>query len=1025
MNPLTLKPRQPVQNEIECWDDDEDFHGVETIQIRNFSTTTVATQKSGHASHHRDSTSSRVSARSDFDDEGDWQLLLHNDDDASHKSAIADAKKRGIPIPDNVPPSALLGGMIQKFGGKGPKKIIENDWDDDLEFPQLEEGGLQLKLNNGKEFPDSLRQTSGELVQSPAQESAPKNLSFAERLKSAGQQRSTMSTLEKFRDFESDDFDGGATIKVSKSRPPLAIPNFDQSPPKQSRVEAESFEDDFELPGNGELQLSVRKENPKTPASQTFEDFDMDWAEGSVDSLGASIGGTRRTGRSNRSSSISALSPSVFSPSLSSCLTAESEDEGLDGLVLPDGPLKFEEALRKRLESTSPDPTPSKRPAPRPVAPAANDDFFSGIEIGEGNLFGSNKLTLNRNVKYKTTRQPSPTRRPAMTLTFTNKPLTTTSTSSTRIPKPSSHDRPRSKLEPVSESGGPIPNFRRTQSRLGGHSTQSSISSIPTPTTGTFPLNSGPSTPSRRGLTSRASRDVLRPETTTNSAQLLRSKRSMPLLSSRNPLSPSRTQPLIHRPPSRGEKPLSPTRPTQAGQRPPSRGERPLRAPISLRPKTPVDRSDAESSLAASRRPPVPFLPAGNVNASSHHIKTKSSRIFHRPTSSDASNETVPGTTRSNSRLSNPQNRPYTPTARRDVAPAELTRAAIAKQTLTKPTRRRAYGDGNELDVFDDLPTSTDREAKFTKAPVGTSSKTSTFSQRAKLYSIQNHSTTSLNRQDFSTRSHQSPQKSSGSVPSWARDTAASRQREQRISSLNPQPLRLPLGNNSTTSLTTNWKAHVNAKNMSPRHSSKRTSKAPQKPQLIKPLGNAVSSAKSIKGMHYNPQLFRWEGNENALAPFDVPAFHPPGSPKHGSSISKPALIANVGSVKGVQVVGGMIFDPERMCWLKMGPAQHTKGVSGAASISLATEDDDDPFAGIEALEDETKSKVGVTSTGVFIDNSSDEEVGEEFDVGPSFVRRQEKEEEKWKRKLGSWSDNNLTESMIFESRWEIRSLVR
>ena len=55
MEPLTLKARQPVEDAIENWDDDEDLQGLEDLQIRNASNTTV-----GSHPHHRDSISSRL-----------------------------------------------------------------------------------------------------------------------------------------------------------------------------------------------------------------------------------------------------------------------------------------------------------------------------------------------------------------------------------------------------------------------------------------------------------------------------------------------------------------------------------------------------------------------------------------------------------------------------------------------------------------------------------------------------------------------------------------------------------------------------------------------------------------------------------------------------------------------------------------------------------------------------------------------------------------------------------------------------
>ncbi|KAI9870071.1 MAG: hypothetical protein M1823_008860, partial [Watsoniomyces obsoletus] len=90
-------------------------------------------------------------------------------------------------------------------------------------------------------------------------------------------------------------------------------------------------------------------------------------------------------------------------------------------------------------------------------------------------------------------------------------------------------------------------------------------------------------------------------------------------------------------------------------------------------------------------------------------------------------------------------------------------------------------------------------------------------------------------------------------------------------------------------------------------------------------MGNDVNRPKTEKGMSWNPTLFRWEGNENALAPFDVapPDFYPrqpsplgAGDRSRGSpqgAREKVALISQIGNVSGVQVVGGMVFDPRSM----------------------------------------------------------------------------------------------------------------
>ncbi|MCJ1482652.1 hypothetical protein MMC06_002818 [Schaereria dolodes] len=1000
MEALTLKPRQPVQDEIECWDDDDDLQGIDDLQFRNVSSTTVATNASTQLSHQRDSISSRLSIRSDMDSIGggdeDWQVLLPNDDETSTSNAIASAKSAGIPIPANVPNSALLGGTIKRLGGRKLQKVLGDDWSEDLEMPKSGDGGLTLRKGDGKEFPETLRQISLAFsnVQSP---SKPQNtLSFMERMQTAGKAKPTTSTLDRFRDEEGDDdFGDVPTIRIAKSRAPQKPINFTPPPSKMSKSvkEVDNFEEDLEFPADGgPLKLSARKEGPKTPASQVSDDIDTEWAEGS---LGTRFGGTRRDGRSNRSSSFSAMSPSV-----SSCLTAESEDEGLDGLILPDGPLRFEEVLKKRLEYASPEPSDRVIEMLPEKPGTTKEDFFSGIDIGDGDVFDSGKLTFNKNVVRKAARQTSPARRTATTLTFTNKSQPVT----TRIPKLQSHDRSRSKLEPVSESGGPIVSSQRSQSRMGGHSAQSSLSSIPTP-----------STPSRRGLISQPSREGLRTESTTTSAQLLKSKRSMPAM--RNQPSPARSQPMY--------------------QRPPSRSDHSSRASMPLRPKTPVDRSGAESSLGNSRKPPVPFLAAGIPHGKSHHISIKTGRQYNRPHSSD-SNENAPSN-RPISRLSNVHYRPHTPTNRRDLASEALAREAASKRTLTKPTRRRAFGDGTELEVFDDLPTSATVESKFIKQPIGRGAPKPSF-LRSKLTSSQNASSTSLARFDLpqTPSTPLSPSRHDSAVPRFARETAASRiAREQRMGSLNPLPNRTLHTINEPSAplapLSTNWKAQIASRPQgTPRH--KYMNKEPKKPSLIKPLG--TMTAKNVQGMHWNPQLFRWEGNENVLAPFDAP-LPLPGSPKSGSGVgaaSKPALIANVGSTKGVQVVGGMVFDPQRMCWLKMGPSLHTRQRSDNGSMSpdaFAEEEEEDPFAGLDDLDDgrEKRSESGAMMGSEGGTNRKEDDewlVGEEFDVGPEFVRRQRVEEEKWRKKVDGWVGEGVREREKDGDtwRWSIRGLV-
>lgn len=201
--------------------------------------------------------------------------------------------------------------------------------------------------------------------------------------------------------------------------------------------------------------------------------------------------------------------------------------------------------------------------------------------------------------------------------------------------------------------------------------------------------------------------------------------------------------------------------------------------------------------------------------------------------------------------------------------------------------------------------------------------------------------------------------------------------------------------------------------------------------------------------MWYNPSTFRWEGNENDLSPFDAPTSSPSLSAaslhshalKDGphlyrekeNTTPRPALITNINSSQNVQVVGGMVFDPQRMCWLKMPAASSQKaGVqseSGDTMDGFDALDDEDVFKDVPDLEDDKKTQddVGGGKSDGSAGGLKDEWlVGEEFDVGPEFVRRQREEEERWRRKCERWvgSQREMERGGDIEWRWSIRDVV-
>ncbi|KAJ3493254.1 hypothetical protein NLG97_g4849 [Lecanicillium saksenae] len=419
MATLKLKERQPAE-EIENWDDDGDF----LLEGDELSRRT-STNFNSAPLRRRDSTSSHVSFRSEIESiQGDEQQFhIPGDDESSTMDAIAAAQHAGIPLPQNVPTSALMGGTIKRLGGRKIQKIIQDDWENDLELPDSSKG-LAIKHKETVDFPDTLRQVSaGSLPDSPTRlrkspatstaPSAPSMLSASLAAKSATSALTSAINLDKFKDTEDDDFfgEGPATVRVPsipRGRQQANPVSFITPPTPQKKDKTTAVDDDFddlELPSDGKLTLSTRRDIPTTPSQVD----DLDWGEGS---LGTRWGGTRRDGRSARSSSASALSPSI-----SSSVTAESEDETFDGLLLPAGPLNFQERLQRRKNSPSPSrltvdtqiTSAATTPAKPHVEPERQDPL-DGLDIGDGDVFESTKLSLHRNIKIKEAQPASPAR---------------------------------------------------------------------------------------------------------------------------------------------------------------------------------------------------------------------------------------------------------------------------------------------------------------------------------------------------------------------------------------------------------------------------------------------------------------------------------------------------------------------------------------------------------------------------------------------------------------------------------------
>ncbi|CAP71202.1 uncharacterized protein PODANS_6_5720 [Podospora anserina S mat+] len=1000
METLRLRARLPVEDEIENWDDEDFVIDGDDLTFQSQS------NSANLPTNRRDSQSSFRSEFESIHGEEEKQVHLPGDDEKSTLDAIAAAEKAGVPIPKNVPPSALMGGTIKRLGGRKLKKVIQEDWVDDLEFPDMGQS-LQFKPRDGSQFPEVLRQED-------RKENSSSSIS------------NSYIDLERFRDNEDDDDffgDGMETIKVSKRRQtPKPISLITPPTPKKSNIDKpadgeDDFEKDFELPSDGKLQLSTRRDVPKTPTFNTMMD-DFEWAEGS---LGTRFGGTRRDLMSCRSSSVSAMSPSI-----ASSIITESEDELFEGIILPHGPLDLGERLRRRRQSSR---SPVRNIAPVPPIKEEKEeekeDFLAGLVLGDGDVFDSRKLTLHRNIQVKETRPISPARpKASVALKFTNKPVTTS-----RLPRPMgpavNHERSNtqsslSSLEPVSESGGPIArttHSRRSLSRLGGglgHSAQSSVASVtsmgslssiatpPTPSSAQT-VTPAPSTPSRRReLGQKTSMALRQAGPTTTSAQLLRSKRSLPAL--RNLPSPARGSATV-----------------RGYERPPSRTDYSARGPPTLRPKTPVEHlRSSESSAAQARKAPVPFLPAGASLSQSHNINAKSSRVFRRH-DSETSIEYRPGSrTVSRSTIRSPSPRRY--------RPSEKATADGAWSKLSMPRRVKNFGDGHELDAFDDLPTSTQAEAKFLKQPVSGGAKTH---MRSKTF--QNI----LPDRAITTPSPIAPFVAPrvDSVPSFARDTTASRiARETSLAQRNPSGPLAPLTAQRVAQLSS-ARGTLNI-SQPPTLTAKGTRKMRRSPQA-KPhlISNLNPPRERLVECFITPRPSSWRATTMCCTP-SRPRLPPTPSttsvPRYvmrerENATPRPALITNIGATKGVQVVGGMVFDPQAMCWLKLGPQSNSKSKQQAQQPDAmdgfnALDDEDDVFKDIPDLEERTMASSD-GGNGRASEIKDDWLVGEEFDVGPEFVRRQREEEDRWRKKCSSWISDQVDRGDAWK--WAIRDIVK
>ncbi|KAF7436679.1 hypothetical protein PC9H_003512 [Pleurotus ostreatus] len=216
----------------------------------------------------------------------------------------------------------------------------------------------------------------------------------------------------------------------------------------------------------------------------------------------------------------------------------------------------------------------------------------------------------------------------------------------------------------------------------------------------------------------------------------------------------------------------------------------------------------------------------------------------------------------------------------------------VAPKVLRRPKRQRTYGDGTELDSIEDLPADREKEARYRVQPKGYGNRIpgGTYPSKA----TEKGTVRKKGRREASDSGQDH-------VPPPLPPTNTLKRTTSRIDSLSKTELPLPKKKRNVSSPTTPGTR--------------------RKPTLIRNLGG-VGAPKVVGDMKWNPQTLRWEGNDHVLRDFDavVGTSTRPALITHltGSSIGSP-----VGSfASGARIVGNMIFDPSRMCWISTLPPE-------------------------------------------------------------------------------------------------------
>lgn len=463
-----------------------------------------------------------------------------------------------------------------------------------------------------------------------------------------------------------EDDEGISTIKVS------ALPILDVKVMEHRPHVEEDLEADFALPLDM-TRLSLRPSSLHhriSKASLEWGDRDHTSSSASSSDAYSSLGFNVEASPSTSSNSTSASLPGTDDD-------CDGEDDGdLDGLVIPSGLFESDQGrkhLTKLLDMKKKLPKVEEVVSLAPTDP--EDDFEIGLVINGDDDFSPSKLVQNTRTKRLGT-------------------LTTRSNSAPA--RPPSVLRPPSRLKTVRPKS-PIPG----RSSIDG-SSRASISPPHRPA------------PTRRAHTFQALPPPLQPPSsfTQLKSSVLRNQKSHSVLKSPSP--PNSAHSRLNRKASLSS--LMESSSTHAsgsgsgssGSPPPLPTQGYSLTTAASRARTHTHSTSRMHAKDLVLPPSRPSTPSSNPAALRLTMPTSSSRLKSRPPISSV----FPGPTQSAtaSAGSSAPRSPPRPSASYRQTPLQ---PALAPAKIVRRAKRRMYGDGTELDGFEDLPTDGDKEARF------------------------------------------------------------------------------------------------------------------------------------------------------------------------------------------------------------------------------------------------------------------------------------------------------------------------